>query len=87
LSVTAIIIEKGLLSDIIYFLEWIRGVYLSIYKFMRLRFSKLWASFTLFSWLYLFSKYTIVLVNIYGVECIDRLNMLIFKLLQFNFII
>jgi hypothetical protein len=41
LSVTAIIIEKGLLSDIIYFLERIRGVYLSIYKFMRLRFSKL----------------------------------------------
>ena len=41
LSVNAIIIEKGLLSDIIYFLERIRGVYLSIYKFMRLRFSKL----------------------------------------------
>lgn len=41
LIVTAIIIEKGLLSDIINFLERIRGVYLSIYKFMRLRFSKL----------------------------------------------
>jgi len=41
LIVTAIIIEKGLLSDIINFLKRIRGVFLSIYKFMRLRFSKL----------------------------------------------
>jgi hypothetical protein len=34
LIVTTIIIKKGLLSDIINFQERIRGVYLSIYKFM-----------------------------------------------------
>ena len=73
LNVAAIVIKKRLLREIVYFLKRIGGQDWPIYKIIRLRFGEIKIFYNLIIRLYLFSKYTVIPMDISVIDCINGL--------------